>query len=247
MSNDSRNIDLSGRVALVTGASRGIGRAVALAYAKAGAHVVALARTTGALEELDDEISKIGGSATLIPQDILVFDKLDMLGPALADKFGKLDIFVGNAGVLGTLGPLSHLESREWQKVMDVNLTANYRLIRTLEPLLKASDAGRMIFTSSGLAQKPFAYWAAYCASKAGLEMMVKTYAAEIETTNIKANLVDPGIVDTAMLESAFPGGFPGETCQPEDVVPAYLRLAVPDCAQNGAVVIAADYFRQAA
>lgn len=237
MNSNFTTVDLSGRVALITGASRGIGRAVALAYAKAGAQLVLLARTVGALEALDDEVRALGGQATLMPQDLRELDKLDMLGPALADKFGRLDIFVGNAGVLGTLGPLSHGKAQDWQKVMDVNLNANYRLIRTLDPLLRASDAGRMIFTSSGLARKPFAYWAAYCTSKAALEMMVKTYAAEVEKTNLKVNLVEPGTVDTAMTREAFPGGYPGALRQPEDVAPLYLGLAARDCRRHGEVV----------
>lgn len=237
MDNNSTNIDLSGRVALITGASRGIGRAVALAYAKAGAQLILLARTVGALEALDDEIRGLGGQATLIPQDLTAFDKIDTLGPALAEKFGGLDIFVGNAGMLGTLGPLPHSKAQEWQKVMDVNVNANYRLIRTLDPLLRASDAGRMIFTSSGLARKPFAYWGAYCTSKAALEMMVKTYAAEVGKTNLRVNLVDPGTVDTAMIKEAFPGGYPGALRKPEDVAPLYLELAAPDCRRHGEVV----------
>ncbi len=233
----SMSVDLSGKTALITGASRGIGAAVAKAYAKAGAHVVLMARTVGALEELDDEIQQAGGQATLIPQDLRDFEKLDMLGPALAEKFGGLDIFVGNAGMLGTLGPLAHSDAKKWQQVMDVNLNANYRLVRTLDPLLQASDAGRMIFTSSKLAQEPLAYWAAYCTSKAALEMMVKAYAAETEKTNMRANLVDPGIVDTAMIHEAFPGGYPGELLSCEDVVPAYLELASKDCKKHGAIV----------
>jgi len=232
------SIDLGGRTALITGASRGIGRAVALAYARAGAHVIVLARTTGALEELDDEIQSAGGTATLMPLDLRDFDKIDVLGPALAGKFGKLDIFVGNAAQLGTLGPLPHGDAKEWQRIMDVNVNANYRLIRTLDPLVRASAAGRMIFTSSGLAQKPFAYWGAYCTSKAALEMMVKTYAAENEKTKMRINLVDPGIVDTKMLGEAFPGGYQGEGLrQPEDVVPVFMELASPDCVKHGEVV----------
>lgn len=237
MSNDSRNVDLSGKIALITGASRGIGRAVALAYAKAGAHAVLVARTTGALEELDDEIRGAGGQATLMPLDLRDFDKIDVLGPALAQKFGRLDIMVGNAGMLGTLGPLPHTDAKEWQRVMDVNVNANFRLIRTLDPLLRAAEAGRMIFTSSGLAQRPFAYWGAYCTSKAALEMMVKTYAAEVEKTRLRVNLVDPGTVDTAMLAQAFPGGYQGNLRKPEDVVPVFLKLAAADCEHHGQVV----------
>ncbi len=237
MTDDSRNIDLTGRVAVVTGASRGIGRAVALAYAKAGAHVVAVARTTGALEALDDEINAAGGKATLMPLDLRAFDKVDMMGPAIAEKFGKLDILVGNAGMVGTLGPLPHSDAKEWDKVMEVNFHANYRLIRTLDPVLRASDAGRLIFTTTGLAHKPFAYWASYCASKAALDMMVRTYAAEVQKTAIRANLVDPGVVDTALLKAAFPGGYPGKLRQPEEVVAPFLELASPDCDKQGEVV----------
>lgn len=229
--------DLNGKLALITGASRGIGRAVALACAKAGAHVILTARTTGALEELDDEIRQAGGQATLIPQDLRDFEKIDMLGPALAEKFGNLDIFIGNAGTLGTLGPLAHTDAKKWQAVMDVNLNANFRLIRTLDPLLRAAPAGRMVFTSSGLAQRPLAYFGAYCASKAGLELMVKTYAAETEKTALRVNLVDPGVVDTAMIREAFPGGYQGELRRPEDVAPVFLRLIAPECKEHGTVV----------
>ncbi|HEY8191920.1 MAG TPA: SDR family NAD(P)-dependent oxidoreductase [Alphaproteobacteria bacterium] len=230
-------VDLSGKTALITGASRGIGAAVAKAYAAAGAHVILIARTVGGLEEVDDAVRAAGGRATLMPLDISKLDDLDKLGPTIAANFGKLDIFVGNAGVLGTLGPLGHTDAKVWNRVMDVNLHANFRLIRTLEPLLRASPAGRVICTSSGLAQLPLAYWAAYCASKAAVEMMVKVYAAETEKTNIRANLVDPGLVETAMLREAFPGGYPGVTRKPEDTVGAYLELAAPGCRKNGEVV----------
>ncbi|MBU0859429.1 MAG: SDR family NAD(P)-dependent oxidoreductase [Alphaproteobacteria bacterium] len=233
-------VDLSGRVALVTGASRGIGRAVALAYAKAGAHVVLAARTVGALEAVDDEIQAAGGSATIMPVDMRALDKLDALGPALAEKFGRLDIFVGNAGMLGTLTPLGHMTARDWDNVMMVNLTANFRLIRTLDPLLRASDAGRAIFTGTRMVNVPTAYWGAYTVSKAALDMLVKTYAAETATTNVRVNLVDPGTVDTAMLKDAFPGGYAGKTVQPEDLVETYLTLAAPDCAQHGKMLKAA-------
>ncbi|MBU0800167.1 MAG: SDR family NAD(P)-dependent oxidoreductase [Alphaproteobacteria bacterium] len=233
-------VDLSGRVALVTGASRGIGRAVALAYAKAGAHVVLAARTVGALEAVDDEIQAAGGSATIMPVDMRALDKLDALGPALAEKFGRLDIFVGNAGMLGTLTPLGHMTAKDWDNVMMVNLTANFRLIRTLDPLLRASDAGRAIFTGTRMVNVPTAYWGAYTVSKAALDMLVKTYAAETATTNVRVNLVDPGTVDTAMLKDAFPGGYAGKTVQPEDLVETYLTLAAPDCAQHGKMLKAA-------
>lgn len=231
-------VDLSGKTALITGASRGIGAAVAKAYAAAGAKVILAARTVGALESVDDEIRAAGGKpATIMPVDMAKLDELDKMGPTIAQQFGGLDIFVGNAAVLGALGPMTHTDSKTWAKVWDVNLHANFRLIRSLDPLLRAAPAGRIICTSSGLAQLPLAYWSAYCASKAALEMMVKVYAAETEKTNIRANLVDPGLVDTAMLREAFPGGYPGATQRPEDVAPLFLELASPSCKKHGAVV----------
>ncbi len=233
---------LKGRIALVTGASRGIGAAVAQAYAAAGAHVVLIARTSGALEAVDDKIKIAGGSATLMPMDMAKLDNVDRLGPALAERFGRLDVAVGNAAMLGTLTPLPHARAADWDKVMNLNVTANFRLIRTLDPLLRASDAGRLIFTSSGLGQLPLAYWGAYCTSKAALEMMVKVYAAETEKTNLRANLVDPGLVDTAMLREAFPGGYQGQTRKPEDVAPLFLHLADPGCARHGEVVKISDF-----
>jgi len=236
MSNDQA-IDLSGRVAFITGASRGIGAAVAKALAGAGAHVVLMARTVGGLEEVDDAIRAAGGQATLMPQDLRDFDKLDLLGPLLADKFGRLDIFIGNAGMIGTLGPLAHTKAGEWQKVMDVNFNANFRLIRSLDPLLRASDAGRVVFTTSGLGERALAYWGSYATSKAALNMLGKMYAAETAQTPIKVNLVDPGIVDTALLSEAFPGGYQGGTGKPEDVAPTFLALAAPSCAQSGEII----------
>ncbi len=230
-------VDLTGRVALITGASRGIGRAVAKEMAAAGAHVVLVARTQGALEELDDEITAAGGSATLVPMDLVKFLEVDKLGPSLMERFGKLDILVGNAATLGKLTPVHHADHKDWEQVMRLNFTANVRLIRTLDPLLRASDAGRAIFVTSGLVHNAMAYWAPYTASKAALESMVKIYAAETLKTNMKINLVDPGVVDTDMLHSAFPGGFPGETKTPEEVVPTFLQLATPDCAHHGDVV----------
>lgn len=226
--------DLSGKNAVITGASRGIGAAVAKAYAKAGAHVILVARTIGALEEIDDEIRKAGGSATLIPQDIADFEKIEMLGAALLERFGKIDILVANAGMLGTLAPLPHISPVEWSKVMDVNVSANYHLIRTLHPLLLASDAGRAIFVTSGMAEICEAYWGAYAASKAALTAMVKVYAAENEKTNLRVNLVSPGVVETKMLREAYPGGFDGPVKSPEDTVQTFLDLAAPDCDSHG-------------
>jgi len=230
-------IDLSGNIALVTGASRGIGAAVAKAYAKAGAHVVLVARTVGSLEQIDDSIQADGGTTTIIPLDLLDFDAVDTLGPALAKKFGKLDIAVGNAGMLGTLGPLAHAKAKEWEKVINLNLISNFRLIRTLDPLLRASDAGRAIFVTSEMVGLCHAYWGSYTVSKAGLEALVKTYAAETVTTNLRVNLVSPGAIDTAMLAEAFPGGYQGEMKTPEDIIPAFLELASPECQKHGEII----------
>lgn len=229
---------LENRIALVTGASRGIGRAVALGLAKEGAHIVALARTQSALESLDDEIKEITGkNATLLVQDLRKLDKLDLLGPALAERFGKLDIFIGNAGSLGTLTPLTHADPKMVQKTMDINVMANFRLLRTLDPLLRESDAGRVVVTSSTGAYKVRAYWSMYRMAKAALNMMVQVYAAECEGTAIKANIIQPGPVDTKMLAEAYPGGFDGEMRQAEDLVPAYLDLCSPSCEKNGEII----------
>jgi NAD(P)-dependent dehydrogenase (short-subunit alcohol dehydrogenase family) len=168
---------LAGRLALITGATRGIGRAVALAYAREGAHVILAGRTVGALEEVDDEIREIGGAATLLTLDLKRQDKIDALGPTIYRRWQKLDILVGNAGILGPLSPLGHVPAETWDEVLQVNLTANWRLIRTLDPLLRASDAGRAIFVSSGVAARPRAYWGPYAVSKAALEALVRTYA----------------------------------------------------------------------
>ncbi len=230
------NIDLTGRVALVTGASRGIGAAVAKAYAKAGAHVILTSRTMGALEEVDDAIQAAGGKATIMPLNMLDLDKVDVMGPAIAEKFGRLDIAVGNAGMLGSLTPLGHIDAKEWQRVMDLNVNANFRLIRTLDPLLRASDAGRVIMVSSSLAQTPRAYWGAYAVSKAALESLAKVYAAETVTTNVRVNLIDPGATRTAMRAKAYPGEDPAKPKDPEDTVPLFLQLASAACAAHGEV-----------
>ncbi len=229
-------MDLSGRIALVTGASRGIGAAVAKAYARAGAHVVLLARTVGALEALDDEIRKSGGQATLIPMDLRDPEPLDNLGPLLMQKFGRLDIFVANAGMLGTLTPLPHQKAGEWEKVMNVNLNANFRLVRTLDPLLRASDAGRAIFVTSGAAEGR-AYWGAYGISKAALEALARTWVSETEKTKLRVNIVDPGGVRTAMRAEAFPGEDKEKLLLPEDVVPVFLELSLPVCMKHGEIV----------
>jgi NAD(P)-dependent dehydrogenase (short-subunit alcohol dehydrogenase family) len=197
---------LDGRLALITGASRGIGAALARRFAAEGAHVILVARTVGALEELDDEIRAGGGAATLVPLDLREFDKIDQMGAALYQRFGKLDVLVGNAGVLGLLSPMGHIAPKTWVEVIDTNLTANWRLIRSLDPLLRLSEAGRVIFTTCAAARETRPYWGAYAASKAALETMAKIYAGEVARTAIRVNLVDPGIVHTKLRAQGFPG-----------------------------------------
>mgnify|MGYP001361088774 FL=1 len=228
---------LSGRIALVTGASRGIGRAVALELARQGAHVIALARTQGALEKLDDEIRALGGEATLAPCDIKDYDALDRLGGAIFQRWGKLDIFVGNAGILGPITPLSHLDPKQWDDVMAVNVTANWRLIRSLDALLRASDAGRVALMSSGAGNKTqFApYWGAYAASKAAVDALVRTYAAEtVNTSAVKVMAVNPGPLRTRMRASAMPGEDPMTLKTPEDIAPKIAELCAPAWTQTG-------------
>lgn len=238
---------LSGRIALITGASRGIGAAVAKALAARGAHVVLAARTVGGLEAVDDAIRAAGGQATLLPLDLLKLDDLDRLGPTLFERFGRLDVYVGNAGLLGTLCPLPHADPKEWHRVIDTNLHANFRLIRTLDPLLRASDAGRAIFvsTSAGVTAGR-AYWGAYAVSKAALETLVATYAAETEKTNLRVNIVDPGQVRTAMRAQAKPGEDPMALPAPEEITDVFVELASPACTLHGQRINAEDRLKAA-
>jgi NAD(P)-dependent dehydrogenase (short-subunit alcohol dehydrogenase family) len=225
---------LEGRLALVTGASRGIGRAVAKALAREGAHVVVTARTTGALEELDDEIAAFGGSATLLPLDLKAADRIDQLGPTLYQRWGKLDILVGAAGVLGPLSPLGHVTAEGWNLVMRVNLDANWRLIRTLDPLLTRSDGARVIVVSSGAASGKNAYWGPYAVSKAALETLARTYAAETINTPTRVNIVNPGPVRTHMRAKAFPGEDPMTLPAPEELAPMFVELCQPGVTATG-------------
>lgn len=227
---------LENRVAVVTGASRGLGRAIALTLANEGAHIIALARTQGGLEELDDEIKNMGGSATLVPSDIKDYAAIDRLGAAIFERWKKLDILIGNAGILGKLTPLAHVDQKVWDEVMAVNLTANWRLIRSLDPLLRASDAGRAVFVSSAAAQKCLAYWGPYSVSKAALEAMVKTYAAEISTTPVCANCFNPGPTRTKMRAQAMPGENPDTLPSAEQVAAQIVDLCLPSFSDNGAV-----------
>ncbi len=228
---------LSGRIALVTGASRGIGAAVAKRFAAEGAHLVLVARTVGALEERDDEIRGLGGQATLVPLDLRQFDQIDQLGAALYQRFGRLDVLVGNAGVLGSLSPMGHFEPKLWAEVMDVNLTANWRLIRALDPLLRQSEAGRALFTTCAAARDATPYWGAYAASKAALEAMVKIYAGEVTKTKLRVNLVDPGIVATRLRAQGFPGEDRSTLKTPEDVTDPFVMAAAAECESNGEIL----------
>jgi NAD(P)-dependent dehydrogenase (short-subunit alcohol dehydrogenase family) len=225
---------LEGRLALVTGASRGIGAAIARRFAAEGAHVILVARTVGGLEERDDEIRALGGKATLVPLDLRDFEKLDQMGASLYQRFGRLDVLVGNAGVLGMLSPVGHVAPKVWAEVIDVNLTANWRLIRSLDPLLRLSDSGRAIFTTCAAAREATPYWGAYAASKAALETMVRIYAGEASRTKLRVNLVDPGAVATKLRLQGFPAEDRSTLQTPDDVVEPFVALAAAECSLNG-------------
>ncbi|MFK4824019.1 SDR family NAD(P)-dependent oxidoreductase [Paenochrobactrum sp. BZR 588] len=228
------SIDLNGRLALVTGASRGIGYFLALELAKAGAHVIAVARTVGGLEELDDEIRKQGGSATLVPLDLTDFPALDRLGGSIHERWGKLDIMVANAGVLGTISPIGHVEAKTFEKVMNINVTSTWRLIRSVDPLLRASDAGRAIVLSSGVAHTARAFWGPYAASKAAVEVLARSWAEETKNSSLRVNSVNPGPTRTAMRAQAMPGEDPDSLPHPQDVAKKIVALADPTLTLTG-------------
>lgn len=229
---------LEGRIALITGASRGIGAAVARRFAAEGACLVLAARTVGGLEETDDAVRRAGGSAaTLVPVDLTDGAAVDQLGGALHQKFGRLDILVGNAAALGDLSPVGHIEPKTWDATVAINLTANYRLIRSLDPLLRLSEAGRAIFVSSGAARNANAFWGAYAATKAGLETLVKCYANEMRNTTVRANLVDPGGQRTKMRAHAFPGEDPASLPAPDEMTGVFVDLAEASYSRTGEIV----------
>lgn len=236
---------LAGRIALVTGASRGIGRAVAKRFAAEGAEVICVARTQGALEELDDEIADMaknaggGGKAVLVPLDLRRFDDIDQMAAAIYQRFGRLDVLVGNAGDIGGgLAPIGHVDQKHFQAAFDINVTANYRLIRAFDPLLRMSDSGRAMFVTSGVTQGVFPFWGVYAAGKAALEAIVRTWAAEIvNITPLRVNLIDPGVVATRMRAIAFPGEDQARLKQPDDITETFVALAEPACRHHGETV----------
>lgn len=226
---------LDGRVALVTGASRGIGYFTAIELAKAGAHVIACARTTGGLEELDDAIKKeTGENATLVPFDLADMNAIDALGQAIHDRWGKLDVLVANAGILGVISPIGHVEAKVFEKVMLLNVTATWRLIRSVEPLMTRSDAGRAVILSSAAAHRCRPFWGPYSASKAAVEALARTWAGEQQNFTLRVNAVDPGATRTAMRAQAMPGEDPDTLPHPSDVAKAILPLTYPDMNETG-------------
>ena len=230
-------LDLTGRIALVTGASRGIGYFLAKELAAAGAHVIAVARTVGGLEELDDEIRADGrGSATLVPLDLTDFPGIDRLGGQIHERWGKLDVLVANAGVLGTISPLGHVEAKVFDKVMAINVTSTWRLIRSVDPLLRASDAGRAIVLSSGAAHSARAYWGPYAASKAAVEALARSWADESKNLALRVNSVNPGATRTAMRAQAMPGEDPATLPHPSQVAAEIVKLADPKLTETGLV-----------
>ncbi|MFO1033873.1 MAG: SDR family NAD(P)-dependent oxidoreductase [Hyphomicrobiales bacterium] len=227
---------LYGKIALVTGASRGLGFATAVHLAREGAHIIATARTQGGLEELDDAVQAVGGSATLVPHDLRDFDGIDRLGAAIYERWKRLDILIGNAGVLGKLAPLPHTDPKVWNEVMEISVTANYRLIRSMDPLLRLSDAGRAVFLTSGYALKCTPYWGAYCVSRAALEAMMKVYAAEMANSKVRVNCFSPGPVRTDLRATAMPGEDPETLPTPAQVMAQIVPLCLSEFTDSGAV-----------
>jgi NAD(P)-dependent dehydrogenase (short-subunit alcohol dehydrogenase family) len=228
---------LDGAVALVTGASRGIGAATAVELARHGAQVVITARTQGGLEETDDAIRSLGGQATILPLDLREGEQIDAIGPSLYQRFGRLDVLVHNAGALGRLTPVGHILPNDWADVVGVNLTATWRLIRSTEPLLRQAPSGRAVFVTERRVREPLAYWGAMGATKAGMEHLVLTWAQEVATMRLRVNLFDPGVVATRMRTQAFPGEDRTKLTRPEAVAPALAALCLPTEERNGALV----------
>ena len=236
------DLPLKDRVTLVTGASRGIGYASALALARAGSHVIAIARTQGGLEDLDDAITSLGGACTLVPMDLKNFDGIDQLGAVIHDRWGRLDGLFANAGVLGDITPAPHIEPKVFDEVFAVNVTANYRLIRSLDPLLRKSPSGRALFVTSGVAVSRRAYWGAYAASKAAVEALAQCYAKEVEVTDLKVNLLNPGATRTAMRAKAMPGENPETLPDPADIATLVVEMLSPGYQPSGEILAYRDW-----
>lgn len=238
---------LEGRIALVTGASRGIGNAIARRYAAEGAHVIAVARKTKDLEKLDDDIAALGGTATLVPMDLSKWEQIDGLAAPLAERFGKLDILVGNAAILGTLTPMDQIEPKEWDQAFRINVHANWRLIRALGPLLRRSEAGRALFVTSGITRRAAPFWGVYATTKAALEKMVETWAAEMQSTKVRINVINPGATRTKMRAAAFPGEDADTLPSPDDIMEAFVAAVTADFDGHGLWIAADETARQAA
>jgi NAD(P)-dependent dehydrogenase (short-subunit alcohol dehydrogenase family) len=232
---------LSNKIALITGASRGIGAAVAKRFAKEGAQLILVARTVADLEAVDDEVQKYGPPAVLVPFDLTDLPRIDDMAKSIAERFGKLDILIGNAGILGGLTPVTHMGPSVWHKVMTTNLHANWHLLRAFEPLLKRATEPRIVFVTSGVTSSPLAYFGAYSTSKAALEMMAKVYAAEVVNSSMKVNLIDPGSIRTGMHAEAHPGRDPLTLPPPEEITEAFVRLAESNCPWHGEILYAKD------
>jgi len=228
------DLPLASRIALVTGASRGIGAATAVALARLGAHVVITARTQGGLEETDDAIRTAGGAATILPLDLREAESIDAIGPSLVQRFGRLDVLIHNAGALGKLSPAGHILPKDFAECVAINLVASYRLIRTCAPVLAASDAGRAVFVTTSVASTPRAFWGAYASTKAGMEMLARTWADEVEGTALRVNLFDPGATATRMRAMAFPGEDPNTLPTPASVADKLVVLCLPSETRHG-------------
>lgn len=228
---------LEGRVALITGASHGIGYAVAKRFAAEGAQVIAIGRNVGALEELSDEITDAGGKISLLPLDLTMFEKVDAIGPTIYERFGKLDIVVGNAGLLGEIAPVGHIDTQVFDNTVATNVTSNFRLIRTVDKLLQLSDAGRAIFVTSNASAKGRAFWGLYAATKAALEALVLSYAQELEESKVRVNLINPGRIRTKMRAEAYPGEDPETLPMPDSITDVFVDLAEASCTKHGEVV----------
>ena len=232
------NNTLKDRVTLITGASRGIGAAVAKRFAMEGAHLILVSRSKTNLEKIDDEIRPLGKRPTLVPMDITDETKMDLMASEISKRFGKIDILIGNAAILGPLSPTSHYDTKTWKNVFEVNFHSNWKLIRNFEMLLKQSNAGRAIFVTSGVARKVRAYWGPYSASKAALEKMVLDWAEELKKTNIKINIIDPGRVKTDMRKAAYPGENPNNNPSPENVTDLFVKLSTSSMKESGKIFI---------